>query len=547
MDKPIPAGVSLDLHDETNRRALESALPGYISTRRWFGGKARSIGRVGIVDSLGMRDGETHRTHMAIVEITYEEGDTQRYVLPVKLDLVPEPGADRIKSGGEIHHWQVYAAPAYRTVVASDATFDDEFAVGLFAAVARNTSWTGGGGEIAAWHTDEFATMLPVDRDIAPSVLGAEQSNTSIRYGNSLILKLFRRLEEGTSPELEVGRALRAAHFAQTPPLGGAIEYVRPGREPLTLAVMQGYVPNRGDAWGYSIESLVGYFQRTLEGTTDAGLASTPSAEVLELASHPVPDAFSNLADGYTRSAAQLGRTTALMHLALAGADASVAFDPEPLDIEHREHMYAAMRLLSDEAFGLLRTRQTEIPPEAADEAASVLMRSESIERHFAPLLGIATGGLRTRVHGDYHLGQVLYTGSEFYIIDFEGEPARSLAERRRKHSPLKDVAGMLRSFHYAAYSGLFNHGRAHNRTLTGDPEAERWADAWYAWSSAAFLREYLSTVEGSGLLPGEDSDLRVLLSAYLLEKAVYELVYELNNRPTWVAIPLKGISALLS
>ncbi|HET9492621.1 MAG TPA: putative maltokinase [Chloroflexia bacterium] len=547
MDNTTPSGVSLDLHDDTNRRAIERELPGYISTRRWFGGKARTIREVRFVDSLAIVHGESHRTYIAIAEVAYEDGDSQRYVLPLNVVLASEIGAEALTAHGLIATWQVDAAAVRRTLIATDAIFDADFASGLLDAVATGHRWAGERGDIVAWSTPELASLAPAGTDLTPSVLGTEQSNTSILYGQALILKLFRRLEEGTSPELEIGRALQTANFAETPPLGGALEYVQPGGEPLTLAVLQGYVPNRGDAWGYTIETLVDYFRSALEGTPDTRLAEVPTPDLIELSRHSAPEGLDDVSVGYLRSAAQLGRTTARMHLALARVGGGPAFEPEPLDIEHREHMYAAMRLLADEAFGLLRARQGEILPDARDEAADVLARSETIERHFSPLIGSDTGGLRTRVHGDYHLGQVLYTGGEFYIIDFEGEPVRNLADRRRKHSPLKDVAGMVRSFHYAAYSGLFNHGRAHNRKVAGDRDAERWADAWYYWTSAAFLREYLATTEGSGLLPEGEDGLRVLLSAYLLEKAVYELVYEMNNRPTWVAIPLKGISALLS
>ena len=547
MDHANPSGVPLDPHDTANREAIERALPGYISTRRWFGGKARTIRDVRIVDSVAVGHAEPHHAHVVIVEVAFNDGDAQRYVLPLKLDLLPEPGAEPPNVVGEIARWQVDVGPERRSLVASDATFDPDFAIGLLDAIQQGHRWSGGGGDIVAWSTSALPSLVSPDADMTPSVLGTEQSNTSIRYGNALILKLFRRLEEGTSPELEIGLALQAAHFAQTPPLAGAIEYAQPGREPLTLAVLQGYVPNRGDAWNFTLESLQGFYERALEGASDPKLASTPAADLLELARHPLPGAFADLAGGYPDSAALLGRTTAKMHLALFAADDGPPFAAEPLDLEHREQMYAGMRLLAEQAFGLLRANLATLPPDATGEAESVLLRADDIDRRFAPLLQAGTGGVRIRVHGDYHLGQVLYTGSEFYIIDFEGEPVRSLAERRRKHSPLKDVAGMVRSFHYAAYSGLFNHGRKYGLPVAGRPDAERWADAWYAWTSAAFLRDYLDTVAGSELLPADEEGVRVLLSAYLLEKAVYELVYELNNRPTWVAIPLKGISALLS
>ena len=547
MDHTNAAGVPLDLQHPANRRAVEGALPAYLSTRRWFGGKARPIREIRITDSLATGQSDTHRAHMAIVEVVFADGDSQQYVVPAKIDLLPDSGESQPGPAGEIARWQVDAGPVRRTLVASDATFDSDFAAGLLDAVMHARRWSGDNGDIVAWGTLALPDIVSPSSDLAPAVMGAEQSNTSIRYGNALILKLFRRLEEGTSPELEIGRVLEAAQFRETPPLGGAIEYARPGHEPLTLAVLQGYVANRGDAWGYTLESLGDYYERALSQEAADYLATVPFADLLDLSGQEVPPAFADLAGGYMKSAATLGRTTAHMHLALARAGADPAFASEPLGLEDLEQMYAGMRLLTDQAFGLLESNRGSLPADAIDEANAVLSASGDIESRFGPLMSVEGGGMRTRVHGDYHLGQVLYTGADFYIIDFEGEPARSLAERRRKYSPLKDVAGMIRSFHYAAYSGLFNYGRKRATAVAGDAGSERWADAWYNWSSATFLRHYLETISGSDLLPGDSSSVRVLLSTHLLEKAVYELVYELNNRPTWVAIPLKGISALLS
>jgi trehalose synthase-fused probable maltokinase len=545
MDQARQNAALLDLQDEANRHALERALPAYLGTRRWFGDKARTIRDVRVVDAVSIGHARPQRSQVVIAEVTFEDGDAQRYVLPIKLDLASGDDDAQATANGEIARWQ--ADDNRSTVVASDATLDPEFGGALLDAIAHGHRWSGQGGEIVAWSTPHLASIASPGIDLSPSVIGTEQSNTSIRYGEALILKLFRRLEEGTSPELEIGRALQAGQFDKTPPLGGAIEYARSGGEPLTLAVLQGFVPNRGDAWRYTLETLKGYYERTHDGATDRSMATVPTPDVLDLADHPVPAEFDAFASGYTKSAALLGRTTAQMHLALGSVADGPAFAPEALDIEHREQMYAAMRLLSEQAFGLLRANLDNIPADATDEAQSVLRHASEIDTGFAPLLEPAGGGELIRVHGDYHLGQVLYTGRDFYVIDFEGEPVRNLAERRRKHSPLKDVAGMVRSFHYAAYSGLFDHARTHGRSLAGNPDAERWADTWYSWTSAAFLRAYIDTIAGSNLLPNNTQGVRVLLSAYLLEKAVYELVYELNNRPTWVAIPLKGISALLS
>jgi maltose alpha-D-glucosyltransferase/alpha-amylase len=239
-----------------------------------------------------------------------------------------------------------------------------------------------------------------------------------------------------------------------------------------------------------------------------------------------------------------LGRSTAEMHLALASGAQNPAFAPVPFDAAYQRALYDAIQRLAADAFQLLRGRLPALPDTTRSAAEAVIALEAALPGHFQPLLDSEIHTLRTRVHGDYHLGQVLYTGRDFVIIDFEGEPLRSLEERRQKQSPLKDVAGMLRSFHYAAYAALFNRPA---NDPAGVTVMEQWADAWHQWISAAFLAEYLRVAGQGNFLPNSRDNLQVLLDAYLLEKAIYELIYELNNRPDWLRIPLEGVRQLAS
>jgi maltose alpha-D-glucosyltransferase/alpha-amylase len=206
------------------------------------------------------------------------------------------------------------------------------------------------------------------------------------------------------------------------------------------------------------------------------------------------------------------------------------------------------MRSTAGRAFPLLRKRLQALPSAARSDTQQVLNLEEEVLKYFQAILGRKIHAMRIRHHGDYHLGQVLYTGKDFVIIDFEGEPARPLSERRIKRSPLRDVAGMLRSFHYAAYVALFAQEAegvyaSHPDVL---PMLEPWARTWYSWIAAAFLKTYREHISRASLLPRSQEDIQLLLDTFLLEKALYELSYELNNRPDWVRIPLKGILQLL-
>jgi maltose alpha-D-glucosyltransferase / alpha-amylase len=255
---------------------------------------------------------------------------------------------------------------------------------------------------------------------------------------------------------------------------------------------------------------------------------------------------MSDLAGGYLDSAQLLGRRTAELHLALASEARSESFAAQPFAREHLETLIADAIGQARFARDLLQTRRATIPAETAADADAVLARAAAAmtARHEAQRTRpVEIQAARTRVHGDYHLGQVLWAEGDFYLLDFEGEPARPLDERRQKETPLKDVAGMLRSYSYAAYAALFN--RAMGRAAEFE-RLEPWARAWERWAGASFLRGYLAAAGPAPFLPTDPVQRASLLDLLLVDKALYELNYELNNRPEWVRIPLRGLSDLL-
>jgi maltose alpha-D-glucosyltransferase/alpha-amylase len=242
-----------------------------------------------------------------------------------------------------------------------------------------------------------------------------------------------------------------------------------------------------------------------------------------------------------------LGKRTAELHLALASERTDPGFAPEPYTAPFQRAFKETLYTLTEQNLALLRVKLDELPPELRDKASDLTSREGEILRRYDSALGSPIHAMRTRVHGDYHLGQVLYTGSDFVIIDFEGEPARSISERRIKRSPLQDVAGMLRSFHYAAFSFQLAPLDEMTASEMGNYDVRTWAEAWYACVADRFLGAYFGNVGAACFIPANHDELSALLRLHLLEKAVYELGYELNNRPAWIAIPLAGISQLLT
>ncbi len=340
-----------------------------------------------------------------------------------------------------------------------DATAEPDVAAAWLELIAFDRELAGEQGTVGGHQGQEFPQLLgPAEAALPGKVVSSEQSNTSVIYGERLILKLFRRPERGINPDVEVtGYLAEKAGFRHVPPLAGTIDYCRSGEPPRSLAVLQGFVANRGVAWEYTLAELGRYFDRTcaMPATIASDPATIPTATLVERSEWAVPAAARDAIGTFLHDAELLGRRTGEMHLALATPTTDPGFSPEPFTPAFQQELQAAASSLTRDTFTLLAAGLAQLPLETREQADRLLKLECNILDRFAALAQGRLTGRRVRIHGDYHLGQVLFTGDDFVIIDFEGEPARPLAERRIKTSPLRDVAGMIRSFDYAVHSAL--------------------------------------------------------------------------------------------
>ena len=518
---------------------VPSALPEFLVKQRWFGAKARTISSVEVSDIIPFHS-DGLRSYFILAQVKYTSGPVETYDIP----LVPAPDGAAQPDSSLLLRIQPGSSP--EVIVLKDALTDENFLAHLLDAIATGVSLRGARGMVRAVSTPTLQSLWqPSQGLLTPSLMHAEQSNSSVVYEKRLVLKMFRRLEEGLNPDLEIGSFLTGrTSFGNVPPLAGYLEYLGEGGTRTALGLLQGYVTNQGDAWQFTLKALAEYYDRA--SRSDGLVIEIPHAPLLNLWHQALPDGARQRIGPYLDAAALLGRRTAELHLALASAPEDHDFAPQPLsEADLRTFANSALQLLTAN-FDLLRRLRNGMPEHSRQDADSVLGLEEFARRRFQRLAGLKISAVVTRIHGDYHLGQVLFTGDDFVIIDFEGEPARPLEERRKKRSPLQDVAGMLRSFHYAAYALLLQQQSGERSTQKQLQVLGHWAQYWQKWVSATFLKTYLEVSGNSNFIPQDREELALLLDLYLLDKAVYELGYELNNRPSWVRIPLDGISQLL-
>ncbi len=529
------------LSSRLQRELERTILPVYIRSMRWYRDKARKIKTTTISDAVAVGSG-AERVWVTTVTIQFTDDRTEAYVLPLALARgeyaahVADEMPQAVITRAEIDH---------DNAVLYDGIYSEELRDKLLEVILRRRKLTGKSGRLEGLSGRGARALASTLIDNPGSrVLKAEQTNTSVLYRDNAFLKLYRKLDEGPNPEQEVLQYLTEKRkFAHVPRYLGALEYQGGNKQRSSLGLLVDFVRNEGDAYSFAKDAVDRYFESVLAAQKNGLEPPRAVGSLFEIELANVPEAFLQNTDRFfLEMMALLGRRVGELHLALGAERALSDFKAESFSLLYQRSVYQSMRSLVRRVMGY--TKKAFKKDEAPQLLGEVVQREAELLKQLARVRERKLDAQKIRIHGDLHLGQVLFSGRDFAIIDFEGEPARTLGERRLKYCPLRDVAGMIRSFHYAVYSTLLEH----SETRAADIESlEPWVALWYMVVAGVFLRSYLDTVKDSPLLPSSEDDTALLLNVFLLEKGVYELGYELNNRPDWVTIPCDGILRILN
>jgi maltose alpha-D-glucosyltransferase/alpha-amylase len=527
---PLPDFITFVLKDNwrsvlTGRelRELETnVLPAYLSKQRWFSAKNDKIVRARLCATPEIT---TDRGSFVLLQTAVElaSSEQQRYFLPL--------AASWDENAGQTN-WPLLpymlAKIRRRSKVGGvhEASATDQFALALVDLIRAGKDIDADGGRVVCHTTAAFAA-LPKGAENQTRRLGGEQSNSSIAINDQMILKLYRRQSEGEHPEVEMCRFLTdVAGYANTPKLYGSIEYVEKSGTKWALAVMQEFMRTQGDGWMHAMD----YLDRVFDGLRQID----PKAE---------PVAGSERHAVYINQIRVLARRVAELHRALAIDTDDPAFTPEAITAGDMTQWRRGAVAMAEAAFSALRKQADTAPAPTATLIRSVLERQRECLDRIRALTEEPLHSMKTRIHGDLHLGQVLVVKDDFQIIDFEGEPTRPVAERRAKSSPMRDVAGMLRSIQYAAWSALYQLA---DRDPDGFDKLLPYAIQWKKLVQDAFLDAYASAIGDCISWPSDAVELRRALGFFLLYKVLYETLYEAANRPQWIRIPLTGLVEIL-
>ncbi|MBB4286580.1 maltose alpha-D-glucosyltransferase [Roseospira goensis] len=524
MTLVVPQGWGSLFTGKTGATLIDEILPSFLRNQRWFAGKEQGIAAVSVRDQATLGEGDASFL-MTLLDADLADGEQQRYLLPLAVtwEAKEDPAAELLS------YALARARRVHRVGVLHDALADAPFTAAVIEAMrADRRVPTAGGGTVAFRPTHLLAEEPPVGVDDIGR-LGREQSNTSMFIGDRMVLKVYRRLNEGVHPELEVGRFLTdVAGYANTPPLLGSIEMTWADGTPTALAVLQGFVRNQGDGWTYTKD----YLSRYLEDADLRGHAGG-SEDDTEEADHSL----------YLALAHTMGRRVAELHRALAIDTDDPAFRSEPVALDDRRLWLGQVKEEAAKARRSLERALEVLDAETRAVADDLLENWGQVDGLIESALPEGVDLMKTRFHGDLHLGQVVVAKDDIYILDFEGEPARAVNQRRLKHMPLKDVAGMVRSFNYAAWAALFERRDVQSDALeTLGPVA----DAWETQVVETFLSGYHDSIGDCRSVPADPDQFEALLALFTLEKAFYEIGYETANRPAWARIPIRGVHRLV-
>jgi trehalose synthase-fused probable maltokinase len=521
------------LEDARLRKHLvDKVLPAFLMTKRWFGAKSSNIKKYEIEIHLQYAYGG-ELVHLLMIEVIFQTSNSDTYFLPLSYRM-----REDFEKEGLIANFEVSGNKGWLV----DALHVPSIREGLFRNIQENLQLDVHEGTLEMERGS--ALEWKPGESLNSRLLNAEQSNTTIVFNDTYYLKVYRKLYRGLNPDFEVSRFLsEKTNFAQTPAYCGAVTWSKPGFYKVTLGLMQLKVENQGDTWPYFLGRVEAYFRRLqASGLAPTDLAKVPLYKPMHASKLPEP--YPALIGEETIHALQLlARRTVELHLALFRDRSDTAFTPIPYSEDYKVWLLNRILYMLDYRITTMESVMENFSPKARAYAEEFLARKVEIKNRILNFDESRLNSSRIRIHGDYHLGQILRSNEDFIILDFEGEPEATIRDRKVKHSPLKDVAGMIRSFHYAVYATIFSE---HNFQMTEEALSEA-GGRYYRAIVAVFLDTYLNTAFDNGLNIGYYQEIDFLLRYHIFEKAIYELGYELNSRPDWVIIPLKGLNQILN
>jgi trehalose synthase-fused probable maltokinase len=506
-------------------------LEDYILKKRWYAGKSSTLKYIEVVDNCKLKS-ETNTFFGVLIEINFSEAFFQNYFIP--LSFIPG-NKEKLETSTIIAPVTFKGIEGYLI----DAIHIEDFRILMFNKIMNYSSEETNGKVI--FHRSE--TVKPVKYQ-SSKFMGGEQSNTSIIYNDSCVMKFFRRIYTSKNPDYEISRFLtEKSDFKNIPAYVGSINLALDNGDTITLALMQDLLENQGDAWKYMLQELKSVFINLEKKKIQVSRLPDISLYKRQPINTIPPEIIDFAGLNIFLKVSKLALRTAEMHISLGSDMQDTAFTPTKYNGDYAVWLKNRLIYMFQNRLNTIENNMHKLEGEALELAKEFLDKKKEIREHFLNFNWTKMKSERIRIHGDYHLGQVLVDHDDFYLLDFEGEPESTIQDRKVKQPPLKDVAGMFRSFHYAIYSTIFNNDGSFS---TSQADMFAAGEVLYKYMIGVFMETYVDKVQTENLNIGYNQEIEFLLDYCLLEKAVYELGYELNSRPRWTIIPLRGIASIL-
>ncbi|MCM8570230.1 maltose alpha-D-glucosyltransferase [Gramella jeungdoensis] len=527
------------LKNRTLQKLSAQILPPYLNNRRWFESGGRNLQEISVKESVEIKI-QSLPTRILILEVIYNEGLPELYQLPVSfVATVNENVLNEIPKRGIIAELKIGNDKGYLF----DSVYAEDFRDHLIEGFRSSRRSKSASGELE--FSSEKSALKEIEADPRSELVNTEHRQTIITYDNQFLLKLYRRLDTTFNPDVETIKFLSTkTDFLKISNYAGAIKFSQKSGKPYIFAMLQHMVDNQGEVWDHVKDSLDRYFENVLTSTKHIDIEK-PSTRILEpLGYESIPQPIQELLGIILPERMyQLGEFTAELHTALSRHSSDKDFDKEESSLHYQRSLFSGLQTLTRTSLEKLKSVLKELPEDVREEATEVIGLKQDILKCFKTIYDHKIPVMKIRTHGDYHLKQILWTGREYIMNSFEGDPSKSFSERRIRRSAMRDLAAMIRSLHYAAYSNILSPEYNQQRR---EGNLEEWAETWHYYISRLYIKGYFEKAGQSDYVPKDPEDFKILMHTFLLEKALYELNFEIDNRPEWIIIPIRGIKAVI-